>query len=210
MKIGYIRVSQETQAISLQQDALEKDGCERIFVDKMSGKRFDRPEFQHMLDIAREGDVIVVWKLDRLGRSLQQLIETVNMFGDKGIELRSLRENIDTTTSSGKFMFHIMGAIAEFERDIIRERTMAGLEAARARGKFGGRRKATDNITPKNLARAKELYAAKQNTVAEIMQMTGFKNRSTFYKYVAGEEEEKNAEEKNAEDKPVRKDKEEE
>ena len=166
--------------------------CSIMGVYKTSGKRFDRPEFLHMLDIARKGDIIVVWKLDRLGRSLQDLVVIVNKLGEQGIELRSLKENIDTTTSSGKFMFHIMAAIAEFEKDIIRERTMAGLEAARARGRFGGRRKATEDITPKNLARARELYAAKQNTVAEIMQMTGFKNRSTFYKYVANDQNEEN------------------
>jgi DNA invertase Pin-like site-specific DNA recombinase len=110
------------------------------------------------------GDVIVVWRLDRLGRSLKQLIETVTMLGERGIELRSLKENIDTTTSTGKLMFHIIGAMAEFERDVISERTQAGLDAARARGK--------------------ELYAAKNNTIAEIMQMTGFRSRNTFYKYV--------------------------
>ncbi len=133
-----------------------------------------------MLDVARAGDVIVVWRLDRLGRSLKQLIETVTMLGERGIELRSLKENIDTTTSTGKLMFHIIGAMAEFERDVISERTQAGLDAARARG----RPKAIAKIEPRNLARAKELYAAKNNTIAEIMQMTGFKSRNTFYKYV--------------------------
>ncbi len=137
-----------------------------------------------MLDVARKGDVIVVWRLDRLGRSLKQLIETVTLFAERGIELRSLKENIDTTTPTGKFMFHIVAAMAEFERDVISERTQAGLEAARARGRRGGRPKAIQKIEPRNLARAKELYAAKNNTIAEIMQMTGFKSRNTFYKYV--------------------------
>jgi len=150
----------------------------------MSGARNDRPEFQRMLDAARKGDVIIVWRLDRLGRSLKQLIETVTLLAEREIELRSLKEAIDTTTPTGKFMFHVFGAMAEFERDLIRERTNAGLEAARARGRRGGRPKASATIEPRMLARAKALYAAKQNTVQEIMQMTGFKSRTTFYKYV--------------------------
>jgi DNA invertase Pin-like site-specific DNA recombinase len=188
MKIGYIRVSKDKQTTALQEDAMRSEHCERAFTDKMSGKRFDRPEFLKMLDVARAGDVIVVWRLDRLGRSLKQLIETVTLLGDRGIELRSLKENIDTTTSTGKFLFHIIGAMAEFERDVISERTQAGLEAARARGRRGGRPKAIAKIEPRNLARAKELYAAKKNTIQEIMHMTGFKSRNTFYKYVVNTE----------------------
>jgi len=184
MKIGYIRVSRDNQTTALQEDAMRQEQCDRVFTDKMSGKRFDRPEFLRMLDVAQKGDVIVVWRLDRLGRSLKQLIETVTLLGERGIELRSLKENIDTTTPTGKFMFHIIGAMAEFERDVICERTQAGLEAARARGRRGGRPKAIQTIEPRNLARAKELYTAKSNTIAEIMQMTGFKSRNTFYKYL--------------------------
>ena len=181
MKIGYIRVSRDKQTTALQEDAMRQEQCDRVFTDKMSGKLFDRPEFLRMLDVARPGDVIVVWRLDRLGRSLRQLIETVTMLAERGIELRSLKENIDTTTPTGKLLFHIIGAMAEFERDVISERTQAGLEAARARG---GRPKAIEKIELRNLARAKELYAAKNNTIQEIMQMTGFKSRNTFYKYV--------------------------
>jgi len=188
MKIGYIRVSRDKQTTALQEDALRLEQCGRIFIDKMSGQRFDRPEFLRMLDVARPGDVIVVWRLDRLGRSLKELIETVTLLAEHRIELRSLKEHIDTTTPTGKLMFHIMGAMAEFERDVISERTQAGLEAARARGRRGGRPKAIEKIEPRNLARAKELYAAKQNTIAEIMQMTGFKSRNTFYKYVVQSE----------------------
>src|SRR6266480_5031096 len=154
----------------------------------MSGKRFDRPEFLRMLDVARKGDVIVVWRLDRLGPSLKQLIETVTLFAERGNKLRSLRENVDTTTTpTGTFMFHIIGAMAEFERDVIHERTQAGLESARARGTRGGRPKALQKIEPRNLARAKELYAAKSNTIAEMMHMTGFRSRNTFYTYVVNE-----------------------
>src|SRR6266705_300144 len=184
MKIGYIRVSRDKQTTALQEDAMRQEQCDRVFTAKLSGKLFARPEFLRMLDVARPGDVIVVWRLDRLGRSLRQLIETVTMLAERGIELRSLKENIDTTTPTGKLLFHIMGAMAEFERDVISERTQAGLEAARARGRRGGRPKAIEKIELRNLARAKELYAAKNNTIQEIMQMTGFKSRNTFYKYV--------------------------
>ena len=142
-----------------------------------------------MLDVARTGDVIVVWRLDRLGYSLKELIETVNVLAERGIELRSLKEHIDTTTPTGKLTFHIMRAMAEFERDVISERTQAGLEAARARGRRGGRPKAIEKISPCNLTRAKELYEARQNTIAEIMQMTGFHSRNTFYKYIVNGEE---------------------
>jgi len=188
MKIGYIRVSRDKQTTALQEDAMRKEQCERVFTDKMSGKRFDRPEFQKMLDIARQEDVIVVWRLDRLGRSLKELIETVMGLSKRGIELRSLKENIDTTTPTGKLMFHIIAALAEFERDIISERTIAGLEAARARGRKGGRRKAIETLRPDQLERAKELYTARHNTIAEIMALTGFKSRNTFYKYVVNGE----------------------
>jgi len=150
MRIGYIRVSRDKQTTALQEDAIQKVECKRVFIDTMSGVRDDRPEFQRMLDMARHGDVIVVWRLDRLGRSLRHLIETVNQMSERGIELQSLKENIDTTTPTGKLMFHIVGAMAEFERDIIRERTTAGLEAARARGRKGGRPKATETIKPRN------------------------------------------------------------
>jgi len=184
MIIGYIRVSRDKQTTALQEDAIQKAQCQRTFVDKMSGVRDDRPEFLNMLEMARPGDVIVVWRLDRLGRSLRQLIETVNQLSERGIELRSIKENIDTTTPTGKLMFHIVGAMAEFERDIIQERTLAGLEAARARGRKGGRPKITETMKPRNIALAKELYAAREKSIVEIMEQTGFKSRGTFYKYV--------------------------
>ncbi len=137
-----------------------------------------------MLDIARQGDVIVVWRLDRLGRALKELIETVTLLEKRGIELRSLKENIDTTTLAGKLMFHIIAVLAEFERDIISQRTIVELEAARDRGRNGGRRKAIETLRPDQVERAKELYAERSNTIAEIMALTGFKSRNTFYKYV--------------------------
>lgn len=189
MKIGYIRVSRDKQTTLLQEDAMKREQCERTYTDKMSGKRFDRPQFLAMLDVARAGDIIVVWKLDRLGRSLKELIETVTTLAERGIELKSLKENIDTSTSTGKLMFHIIAALAEFECDIISERTQAGLEAARARGRKGGRPKATANLKPAQLERARALYAAKNTTIEEIMRLTGFKSRATFYKYVVNTED---------------------
>jgi DNA invertase Pin-like site-specific DNA recombinase len=189
MKFGYIRVSKDKQATLLQEDAMKKERCDKVFLDKMTGKRFDRPEFLKMLEMLRPGDILVIWRLDRLGRSLKELIETVMMLAERGVELRSLKENIDTSTPTGKLMFHIIASLAEFERDIISERTQAGLEAARARGRKGGRPKATSKLRPGQLERARQLYAARSNTVAEIMALTGIKSRATFYKYVvhAGE-----------------------
>ena len=132
MKIGYIRVSKDKQATILQEDAMKREECKRVFTDKMTGKRFDRPEYLRMLDLARPGDVIVVWRLDRLGRSLKELIETVTDLAARGIELKSLKENIDTTTPTGKFLFHVMAALTEFERDLI-----SGAYSGRARGRQG-------------------------------------------------------------------------
>jgi len=129
-----------------------------------------------------------VWQRDRLGGLLKQVIETVTHLSERGVELRSLKEHRDTTTPTGKLMFHIVGAMAEFERDIIGERTTAGLEAARARGRKGGRPKATETIKPRTLALAKDLYVAKEKSVAEIMEQTGFKSQATFSKYVVKEE----------------------
>lgn len=188
MKLGYIRVSRDTQTTALQEDAMRAAQCDRVFTDTMSGARFDRPEFLRLLDLARAGDVIVVWRLDRLGRSLKDLIEIVQKLHVAGIELRSLREQIDTTTPTGKLMFHLIAAMAEFERNVIIERTNAGLDAARARGRVGGRKPLSATMPPEKVRLAKQLYAAKQHTVAEIMSLCGFKNRSTFYKYVSGGE----------------------
>src|SRR5437588_2698376 len=142
MLIGYARVSTQDQTLDLQQDALEKIGCSKIFTDTASGAKAERQGLDEALAYVREGDTLVVWKLDRLGRSLQHLIETITKLNNRKIGFKSITENIDTTTSGGKLVFHIFGALAEFERDIIRERTNAGLAAARARGRRGGRPKA--------------------------------------------------------------------
>jgi DNA invertase Pin-like site-specific DNA recombinase len=141
MLIGYARVSTDDQNTKLQIDALKRVGCKRIFEEKASGTKTDRPELAKATTIARDGDVLVVWKLDRLGRSLPHLITTIRGLAEQGVGFRSLTENIDTTSSGGKLVFHLFGALAEFERDIIRDRTNAGLAAARAQGRIGGRRR---------------------------------------------------------------------
>src|SRR5947209_19980897 len=145
MLIGYARVSTHDQTLNLQKDALLKIGCAKIFTDTASGAQTDRAGLVEALAYVREGDSVVVWKLDRLGRSLKHLIETITNLNNRKIGFKSITENIDTTTSGGKLIFHIFGALTEFERDIIRERTLAGLQAARARGRMGGRPKALNS-----------------------------------------------------------------
>lgn len=140
MLVGYARVSTGEQNLDLQVDALKKADCEKIFTDTMSGAKWDRPGLDEAMEYMRNGDTLVVWRLDRLGRSLKNLIEIVTGLEEKGIGFRTLQESMDTTTSGGKLIFHVFGALAEFERNLIRERTMAGLDAARARGRKLGRR----------------------------------------------------------------------
>lgn len=139
MLIGYARVSTLEQREDLQVDALKKAGCERVYTDHASGSRASRPELDRMMEALREGDVLVVWKLDRLGRSVQNLVELMNRLHAMGVEFRSLTEGMDTTTPGGTMIFGMFAVMAQFERDLIRERTMAGLQAARARGHRGGR-----------------------------------------------------------------------
>src|SRR5439155_19663251 len=165
MLVGYARISTSDQTLNLQRDALEKIGCSKIFTDTISGATTERHGLDAALAYVREGDTLVVWRLDRLGRSLKHLIETITTLNNRKIGFKSIQENIDTTTSGGKLIFHIFGALAEFERDIIRERTKAGLQAARARGRLGGRPKA---LTVKKTAMAQALYNDKNNTVDEI------------------------------------------
>ncbi|ESZ08453.1 recombinase family protein [Mesorhizobium sp. L48C026A00] len=154
--IGYARVSTDAQDLTLQRDALTKAGCEKIFEDIASGAKAERPGLTEALAYLREGDVLVVWKFDRLGRSLPHLIETVEGLQARNVALRSLTENIDTTTPGGKLIFAVFGALAAFERDLIRERTAAGLKAAATRGRKGGRKPV---VTSDKLARAKSLIA---------------------------------------------------
>jgi DNA invertase Pin-like site-specific DNA recombinase len=145
MLIGYARVSTADQTLALQQDALQEAGCDKVFTDTASGSKQERAGLEDALSHVRKGDTLVVWRLDRLGRSLRHLIDTITDLSQRGIGFRSITENIDTTSSGGKLVFHIFGALAEFERDIIRERTNAGLQAARARGRLGGRPKALNS-----------------------------------------------------------------
>lgn len=165
MKIGYARVSTGDQKMYAQRDALKAEGCEKIFEDVGCGAKQHREGLDQALGFIRNNDVLVVTKLDRLGRSTQHLIETVKSFDERNILFKSLKENIDTSTSTGKLIFHIFSALAEFERDIIRERTNAGLVAARARGRFGGR---PLTLEPKEIARMIEIYDSKKTTIREI------------------------------------------
>lgn len=183
MLIGYARVSTEDQTLTLQKDALEKIGCSKIFTDIISGATTERPGLTEALTYLREGDSLVVWKLDRLGRSLKHLIETVTALNNRNIGFQSITEQIDTTTSGGKLIFHIFGALAEFERDIIRERTNAGLAAARARGRTGGRPKTKTLDTPRKVAMALALYNDKNNAIADICKTLNI-SRSTLYRYI--------------------------
>lgn len=161
--VGYARVSTSEQDVALQHDALSKAGCDRIFEDQISGVKADRPGLDDALAFLREGDTLVVWKLDRLGRSLSHLIETVTVLFRRGVGFRSLTEGVDTGTSNGRLVFHLFGALAEFERDLIRERTGAGLAAALARGRKGGRKPV---ISADKLLRA-EAFIASGLTVRE-------------------------------------------
>jgi DNA invertase Pin-like site-specific DNA recombinase len=183
MLIGYARVSTHEQTLNLQRDALEKAGCTKIFTDTASGAKTERIGLDEALNYVRKGDTLVVWRLDRLGRSLSHLITTMTDLEERGIGFKSLTENIDTTTSGGKLIFHIFGALAEFERNLIRERTQAGLTAARARGKRGGRPKA---LTGKQVGIAQDLYE-KRHPIAEICRTLKI-SRATLYRVLETEE----------------------
>src|SRR5205823_4136798 len=182
MQIGYARISTGEQTLDLQRDALEKAGCERLLTDTASGAKTERPGLAKALEQLRSGDTLVVWRLDRLGRSLRHLIDTLLELDSRGVGFKSLTESIDTTTPGGKLIFHVFGALAEFERDLIRARTNAGLAAARARGRTGGRPKALGN--PKKLAMAKTLFADTKRSIPEICHTLGV-SRSTLYRYLA-------------------------
>jgi DNA invertase Pin-like site-specific DNA recombinase len=182
MLIGYARVSTSDQTLDLQKDALEKAGCSRIFTDTASGAKAERTGLDEALNYVRQGDTLVVWRLDRLGRSLKHLIETITALNNRKIGFKSITEAIDTTTSGGKLVFHIFGALAEFERDIIKERTQAGLSAARARGRKGGRPKA---LSPKKAQMAQALYTHKTNTIDDICRTLNI-SRATLYRYIKG------------------------
>jgi DNA invertase Pin-like site-specific DNA recombinase len=180
--VGYARVSTQDQSHGLQLDALRRAGCERLFEETASGAQRDRPELARALDYMRDGDTLVVWKLDRLARSLKQLIETVEGLEARGVGFRSVTEAIDTTSSGGRLVFHIFAALAEFERGIIRERTRAGLAAARAQGRRGGRPPA---LGDEDLAHAKALLRDPSITVAQVAKRLGVAP-STLYRALPG------------------------
>lgn len=181
MLVGYARVSTADQNLNLQEDALKQAGCEKLFTDVASGAKAEREGLINAIEFCRQGDTLVVWKLDRLGRSIRHLIDTINQLNQRKIGFKSLQENIDTTTSGGKLIFHIFSALAEFERDIIRDRTNAGLKAARARGKKGGRPKAMD---AQKVAMAKALYQDVNRDISNICKTLKI-SRTTLYKYLA-------------------------
>jgi DNA invertase Pin-like site-specific DNA recombinase len=178
--IGYARVSAADQNPALQLDALAAAGCHRVFVEKASGALRERPQLAAALEYIRPGDVLVVWKLDRLGRSLRHLLDTVAALEERGVGFRSLKESIDTTTATGRLIFHIFAALAEFEREMIRERAAAGRAAARARGETGGRPSA---VTPEKLAAVRALLETKR-TVAQAAAAVGV-GRSTLYRWLS-------------------------
>lgn len=179
MLIGYARVSTVDQDLSLQQDALIKAGCEKIFEDKASGTLADRPGLELALSHLRKDDVLIVWKLDRVGRSLKHIVEFITKLNARDVQFRSLTESIDTTTAAGRFFFHITAALAQMERDLIAERTNAGLQAARARGRLGGRR---PKLNPEQLEHARELIAAGKpvKDVARLLNV----DRSTLFRQI--------------------------
>lgn len=177
-QLGYARVSTADQNLDRQLDALEAAGCERVFSDRVSGKLADRPALKELLAYMRAGDTLVVTKLDRLGRSLANLIELSSTLQEQGVGLRVLEQGIDTTTAVGRMFFHIIGAIAEFERELIVERTNDGLAAARARGRVGGRKR---KLSPEKLATARKLYDERELTVQQIADVVGC-SRATLYR----------------------------
>ena len=180
MKIGYVRTSKKDQNPDLQRRDLVAFGCEKVFEEQIFSRNEDRPELRAAMDFCREGDELVVWKLDRFGRSLRELIDLVNGLRERGVEFVSLREKIDTTSPGGKLVFHVFGAVAEFERDLILERTMAGLEAARARGRKGGRKPARDDS---KIALASKPMRDRDTPVSEVCGAVGV-SRATLYRYV--------------------------
>ena len=183
MLIGYARVSTSDQKIDLQVDALQQAGCERLFQDVMSSTRLNRPGLQEALSHLRQGDTLVIWKLDRLGRSVKGLITLTETLKARGIAFVSLQDKIDTTTPLGEFFFHVVGAFAQLERSLIVERTQAGLAAARARGRHGGRPR---RVTKAKLRIAMAAMADRQSNASEVAQLIGI-NRTVLYRYVNGD-----------------------
>ena len=180
MLIGYARVSTQDQNLNLQKDELTKFGCTKIYEDVASGAKSVRTGLEAAIDFAREGDTLVIWKLDRLGRSLRDLIEIVIRLEKQGVSFVCLTQNIDTRTPGGKLFFHIFGALAEYERELIRERTKAGLTAARARGRTGGRKPA---MNEEQIEQARAMMDNPKLKIKSIIKTLGV-SKATLYKYV--------------------------
>ncbi|PRY35076.1 DNA invertase Pin-like site-specific DNA recombinase [Spirosoma oryzae] len=183
MKFGYARVSTHEQILDLQIDALKAAGCERIYQEKASGSKAERPELMRMLDQLRTGDTVIIWKLDRLGRSLAHLIKLVSDLEDQGVGLLSLNDPIDTTTPQGRLVFRIFASLAEFERDVIRERTMAGVASARRRGRLLGRPKGLTKNAEQKARLAESLYKDENFSVEQIARELRI-SKTTLYKYL--------------------------
>ena len=183
MFIGYARVSTVDQHLNMQEDALRSAGCEKVYTDVVSGAKTARPGLNSALSHLRKGDTLVVWRLDRLGRSLAHLIQTIKELSEKEIGFKSLQESIDTTTSGGQLIFHIFGALAQFERELIRERTNAGLKAARVRGRLGGR---PAQLNKQEIRKLKRHYTKGDLSVMEICKLFNI-TKPTLYRYLKNE-----------------------
>ncbi|SFE79738.1 recombinase family protein [Spirosoma endophyticum] len=182
MKIGYARVSTLDQNLEMQIQALTDVGCERVFEEKVSGTKANRPQLDAMLALLRKGDEVIIWRLDRLGRSMDHLLDLVKLFEEKGVGLRSLHEHIETATPGGKLIFHLFSALAEFERSLTRERTLAGIEAARLKGRIGGKPKGLTEEA-KRTARVVESLYKEGYAIKLIAKQLGIA-RQTVYKYL--------------------------
>jgi len=183
MIIGYARVSTKEQNMNLQSEALKKEGCEKIFQEIMTGSQKERPVLGQVLKSLRSGDVLVVWKLDRLGRSLKHLIEVVTGLLDNGIDIKSINDPVDTTNAHGRLIFNIFASLSEFERDLIQERTQAGLSSARARGRLGGRPKGLSPQAEATACAAETLYVEGKLSVSQIASRLGI-SKGTLYSYL--------------------------
>jgi len=183
MKYGYARVSTKDQVLDLQIDALKQAGCHKIFQEVISGSKVDRPEWLKLVGELKSGDTLIIWKLDRMGRSLHHLVTTVNNLVSKNIDIISLQDPLNTTSAQGRLMFNMFASLAEFEKDLIRERTMAGLKSARARGRMGGRPKGLSEKAKRTACTAEALYKQKELTSNEIAEQLNI-SKTTLYQYL--------------------------
>lgn len=183
MKYGYARVSTKDQVLNLQIDALKTAGCHKIFYEVAKGARADRPEWLKLLEEIQKGDTLIVWKLDRMGRSLHHLIKVVNDLIAKGVDIISIQDPLNTTSAQGRLIFNMFASLAEFEKDLIRERTMAGLKSARARGRMGGRPKGLSEKAKKTACTAEALYLQNELKTDDIADQLGI-SKTTLYKYL--------------------------